>query len=122
MRSAHRADSDADDRARRVSHQRPFHRFFEAEAAGSVLLLCSACVALLAANSPWADQYHRLWSVPLTIGVPNHVLSLTLHAWISDGLMAVFFLHVGLEIKRELIAGELSSPRHAALPIAGAIG
>src|SRR5690349_10497527 len=109
MRSAHRADSDADDRVTRVSRQRPFHRFFQTEAAGSVLLLCSACAALLAANSPWADQYHRLWSVPVTIAIPNHVMSLTLHAWIADGLMAVFFLYVGLEIKRELIAGELSS-------------
>jgi NhaA family Na+:H+ antiporter len=102
--------------------QRPFQRFFQTEAAGGLLLLFSAFVAVVAANSPWADAYHRFWSSSLMIGVPNHSFSLTLQEWINDGLMAVFFLHVGLEIKRELIAGELASPRHAALPIAGAIG
>ncbi|HWK31829.1 MAG TPA: Na+/H+ antiporter NhaA [Terriglobales bacterium] len=103
-------------------HPRPFQRFFQTEAAGSVLLLLSAFSALIAANSPWAGAYQRLWSIPLTIGIPNQSLSLMLHRWVSDGLMAVFFLHVGLEIKRELVAGELSSPRQAALPIAGAVG
>jgi Na+:H+ antiporter, NhaA family len=102
--------------------QRPFQRFFQAEAAGGVLLLVSAAAAFFAANSPLAESYHRLWSTPLTISVPKYGLSLTLHEWVSDVLMAVFFLHVGLEIKRELVAGELSSRQQAALPIAGAIG
>lgn len=86
-----------------------------------MLVLC-ACVALGAANSAWADAYHRLWATPIVIAGGGYALSLTLHQWINDGLMAVFFLLVGLEIKREALAGELASPRQAALPIAGAIG
>jgi Na+:H+ antiporter, NhaA family len=74
------------------------------------------------ANSPLADAYERLWQVRLTVGIVGHSLSLTLHQWINDGLMAVFFLLVGLEIKRELIVGELASVRKAVLPIACAIG
>jgi len=66
--------------------------------------------------------YHRLWAAPVIIAGGGHALSLTLHQWINDGLMAVFFLLVGLEIKRVALAGELASPRQAALPIAGAIG
>jgi NhaA family Na+:H+ antiporter len=100
----------------------PFQRFFQTEAASGALLLLSACVALVAANSSWAGMYQRLWTVPVGISVLDRSFSLTLHEWINDGLMAVFFLSVGLEIKRELLAGELSSPRQAALPLAGAIG
>jgi NhaA family Na+:H+ antiporter len=74
------------------------------------------------ANSPLAEAYERLWQIRLTFGIADHALSLTLHQWINDGLMAVFFLLVGLEIKRELVVGELASVRKAALPIAGAIG
>ncbi len=102
--------------------QRPFQQFFQTESAGGALLLVCAVGAMLTANSPWADTYHRIWHTPLSIQVGSHTLSLTLHAWINDGLMAVFFLLVGLEIKRELLAGELASPRQAALPIAGAVG
>jgi NhaA family Na+:H+ antiporter len=86
-----------------------------------VLLICTV-VALAWANSPWAGSYHRLWEIPLTVGVGSRVLTLSLHHWINDGLMAVFFFLVGLEIKREMLVGELASLRHAALPIAGAIG
>ena len=99
-----------------------FQRFFQTEAAGGGLLLLSACAALITANTSWADDYRRLWSIPIGISVMNHSLSLTVHEWINDGLMAVFFLLAGLEIKREFIAGELSSPRQAALPLAGALG
>jgi len=102
--------------------RRPFQEFFTTEAAGGLLLLVCACAALAAANSPWADAYHHLWASPITIGAAGHELSLTLHDWINDGLMALFFLLVGLEIKREALAGELASPRQAALPIAAAIG
>jgi len=101
---------------------RPFQRFSQTEAAGGVLLLLSATLALALANSPWSGAYEHLWSAPVTLSLPNRQLSLTLHQWINDGLMAVFFLLVGLEIKRQLVAGELSSPRQAALPIAGALG
>jgi NhaA family Na+:H+ antiporter len=78
--------------------------------------------ALAIANSPLSAAYNHLWEIPLTLGIVPHELSLSLHDWINDGLMAVFFLLVGLEIKRELLAGELASARQAALPIACAIG
>ena len=100
----------------------PFQRFIQTESTGSILLLISATVALVFANSAWAGVYHRFWSIPFGVSIPDHALSLTLHEWINDGFMAVFFLLVGLEIKRQLGAGELSSPRQAALPIAGALG
>lgn len=100
----------------------PFQEFFRTEAATGALLVSCACAALAIANSPWADAYHALWATRVAVAEGGHVLSLTLHEWINDGLMAVFFLLVGLEIKREALVGELASPRQAALPIAGAIG
>src|SRR5213083_3021015 len=100
----------------------PFQEFFRTEAATGALLVFCAAAALGVANSSWADAYHRLWAMPIAVVGGGHTLSLTLHQWINDGLMAVFFLLVGLEIKREALAGELASPRQAALPIAAAIG
>ena len=100
----------------------PFQEFFRTEAAGGALLVACACAALVVANSRWADAYHRLLSLTITIGPRDHALALMVHQWINDAFMAVFFLLVGLEVKREALAGELASPRHAALPIAGAIG
>ena len=100
----------------------PFQEFFRTEAATGALLVFCAAAALGIANSSWADAYHRLWETPIAVVGGGHTLSLTLHQWINDGLMAVFFLLVGLEIKREALAGELASPRQAALPIAAAIG
>ena len=99
-----------------------FQRFFRTETVGGLVLLLFAIAALALANSPLAGAYEHLWQIPLTVGIIDHSLSLTLHQWINDGLMAVFFLLVGLEIKRELIVGELGSVRKAALPIACAIG
>jgi NhaA family Na+:H+ antiporter len=99
-----------------------FQRFFRTETVGGLILLFFGFAALALANSPLAKAYEHLWNIPLTVGIVDHSLSLTLHQWINDGLMAVFFLLVGLEIKRELLAGELSSPKQAALPIACAIG
>jgi NhaA family Na+:H+ antiporter len=101
---------------------RAFQRFFQTEALGGLLLLLCGFAALVAANSAIADDYHALWAVVFAIGPPEHLLALTVHQWINDALMALFFLLVGLEIKRELIAGELAQPQHAALPIAGALG
>jgi Na+:H+ antiporter, NhaA family len=100
----------------------PFQEFFRTEAAAGALLIVCTCAALGAANSWWAETYHRIWETPLAIAVGELGLSLTIHQWINDGLMAVFFLLVGLEIKREVLAGELASPKHAALPVAGAVG
>jgi Na+:H+ antiporter, NhaA family len=101
---------------------RPFQRFAATESSGGIVLLICTVLALAWANSPWADSYHGLWETPLTVGVGTRVLTLSLHHGINDGLMAVFFFLVGLEIKREMLVGELASWRHAALPIAGAIG
>jgi Na+:H+ antiporter, NhaA family len=99
-----------------------FQRFFRTETAGGSVLLLFGIAALVLANSPLAETYERLWQIRLTFGIGEHSLSLTLHQWINDGMMAAFFLLVGLEIKRELLVGELASVRKAALPIACAIG
>ena len=99
-----------------------FQRFFRTETLGGLVLLGFGLAALAIANSPLAGAYNHIWEIPLTLGIAPHELSLSLHEWINDGLMAVFFLLVGLEIKRELLAGELSSAQQAALPIACAIG
>jgi Na+:H+ antiporter, NhaA family len=99
-----------------------FQRFFRTETLGGLVLLGFGLAALAIANSPLSEAYNHLWEIPLTVGIAPHELSLSFHEWINDGLMAVFFLLVGLEIKRELLAGELSSPRQAVLPLACAIG
>src|ERR1700751_5723944 len=99
-----------------------FQRFFRTETVGGLVLLGFALAALAIANSPLSEAYNHLWEIPLTVGPAPHELSLSLREWIDDGLMAVFFLLVGLEIKRELLAGELSSAKQAALPIACALG
>ncbi|MGZ8491260.1 MAG: Na+/H+ antiporter NhaA [Gemmatirosa sp.] len=100
----------------------PFQRFFSTSAASGLVLLAATAVALVWANSPWADTYHHLWEAPVTIGAPGFGLTLSLHHWVNDGLMAVFFFLVGLEIKREVLVGELASRRTAALPVAAALG
>ena len=99
-----------------------FQRFFRTETLGGLVLLLFGIAALAIANSPFVDAYHHLWETNVTVGIGTGALSLSLHEWINDGLMAVFFLLVGLEIKRELIAGELASLKQASLPIACAIG
>jgi NhaA family Na+:H+ antiporter len=104
----------------RVLH--PFQQFFAASAAGGLVLLACTAVALIWANSPWAASYHHLLEMPFIIGAPSLSLTLPLHAWVNDGLMAVFFFLVGLEIKREVLVGELSSRRSAMLPVAAAFG
>jgi Na+:H+ antiporter, NhaA family len=101
---------------------RPFQRFAHTESAGGVVLLVCAALALAWANSPWGESYFHLWETRIGVRIAGRALDLTLHHWINDGLMAVFFFVVGLEIKREMLVGELSSPRQAALPIAGALG
>ena len=99
-----------------------FQRFFRTETLSGIVLLGFGLTALAIANSPLSEAYNHVWEIPLTLGIVPQELSLSVHDWINDGLMAVFFLLVGLEIKRELLAGELSSPQQAALPIACAIG
>jgi NhaA family Na+:H+ antiporter len=101
---------------------RPFQRFFELEAASGLLLLAFAVTALVWANSPLAAGYFRLWQIPVTVDVGGFGISKPLLLWINDGLMAVFFFLVGLEIKREVTVGELAEPRNAALSVAAALG
>ncbi len=100
----------------------PFREFVHLEAAGGIVLILSAIVALIWANSPWDTAYFDLWSTKLTIGVGDYSLSKALLLWVNDGLMAIFFFVVGLEIKRELLVGELAEPRKAVLPLAAAVG
>ena len=100
----------------------PVHAFLAAESAGGIVLLVSAVAALVWANSPWGDTYGHFWHAKLSVGFAGRALSMSLEHWVNDGLMVVFFLLVGLEIKRELLVGELASPRRAALPIAAAVG
>ena len=100
----------------------PFQSFFKTEAAGGVLLLVAAAVALVWANSPLAGAYNDLWAMYVTVGAGAFEISKPLLLWVNDGLMAIFFFVVGLEIKREVLAGELASPRKAALAIAAALG
>ena len=100
----------------------PFQEFFHAESASGIVLLVCAAVALLWANSPWGESYFHLWETHVVVGGGALVLDYSLHHWINDGLMAVFFFMVGLEIKREVLVGELASPKQAAFPIAAAFG
>lgn len=100
----------------------PFNRFFKTSAAGGLLLLACTALAMAWANSPYAGSYFRLRELHISIGAGGSELDLSLLHWINDGLMAVFFFVVGLEIKREILAGELSSARKALLPIAAAVG
>src|SRR3712207_3689859 len=101
---------------------RPFQAFADKASSGGILLIATMMVALEWANSPWGATYSDLWQTKLTIGLDGFSLTKDLTHWINDGLMAVFFLVVGLEIKREFLVGELSSAKRAALPIAAALG
>ena len=100
----------------------PFKWFFKLEAASGLLLLISAAIALIISNSNFSSLYFETLQSYLFIGINNIGLKMSLHHWINDALMAVFFFFVTLEIKREFILGELSSPKQALLPIIGAVG
>jgi Na+:H+ antiporter, NhaA family len=100
----------------------PFREFAGTAAAGGLVLIAAALVALVWANSPFASAYDALFDAPLTVGVGEASLTGSIRFWINDALMAVFFLLVGLEIKREVLVGELASPQRAALPVAAAAG
>jgi NhaA family Na+:H+ antiporter len=104
----------------RIVH--PFQVFADKASSGGILLILATVVALVWANSPWGETYSELWQTELTVGLEGFSLTKDLTHWINDGLMAIFFLVVGLEIKREILVGELSSPRQATLPIAAALG
>jgi NhaA family Na+:H+ antiporter len=101
---------------------RALRQFLDTEAAGGILLLVATVVALLWANSPWSGSYRTLWETELTVRLGRFALSHDLRHWVNDGLMTIFFLVVGLEIKRELVSGELREPRKAAIPAVAALG
>ena len=100
----------------------PRFEFLQHEAAGGIVLFLAACLALAVANSPLHDRYVGLLDSDLVIGVAPVALSKSLLHWINDGLMAIFFFLVGLEIKREFLAGALASRKSAALPVIAAFG
>jgi NhaA family Na+:H+ antiporter len=101
---------------------RAFQEFTHLEAAGGLLLLVATAIALAWANSPWTSLYDSLWHTPIVIGIGGFGLAKPLSHWVNDGLMVVFFFVVGLEIKRELLVGELASVRRATLPVIAALG
>jgi NhaA family Na+:H+ antiporter len=101
---------------------RPLRIFAAHRLSGAAMLLAATIVALIWANSHWADGYHAILATPVSIGVGTFELPKPLHLWINDALMAIFFFVIGLEIKREFLAGALASMRLAMLPIAGAVG
>jgi NhaA family Na+:H+ antiporter len=99
-----------------------FQRFVHSEVAGSVVLLVATLIALVWANSPWAEQYFELAGTYIGISWGDATFQLSLQHWVNDALMAIFFFVVGLEIKREIWVGELSSLRQAILPASAAVG
>ncbi len=101
---------------------RPFVRFLHIEAAGGAVLLFFTIAALVLSNSPWAHAFLGFWEMPVGIHFGSLEFARSLRAWINDGLMTLFFFLVALELKRELVLGELNNPRMAALSIAGALG
>ncbi len=101
---------------------RPLQDFVRLASNGGLLLLVATIVALVLANSPWASAVEAFWHTEMAVQIGGFTLREDLRHWINDGLMAIFFLLVGLEIKREILVGELSSLREAALPIAAAAG
>ena len=102
------------------SETQRFSQILRKETIGGVLLLAAAGAALVWANSPWAHAYHAMSE--FAIGLESLHLRLSVSAWAADGLLAIFFFVVGVELKREFVAGDLRDPRRAALPVAAAIG
>ncbi len=100
----------------------PFDEFIHRQTTGGLPLMLTAIVALVLANSPLASTYHHLIELPLGVGVGDLRLEKSLHHWVNDGLMALFFFLVGMELKREFLVGELADLRQAALPLFAAIG
>lgn len=99
-----------------------FQDFLATETASGIILLLCTVFALVWANSPWAESYFSLWESKLIVNPSGFELNMDLQHWINDGLMVLFFFVVGLEIKRELLVGELSQLKQAALPVFGALG
>ena len=101
---------------------RSVEKFMHIEASSGILLMISAVIALMWANSPWASTYEHLLHMPVSLGFGEHMFTRTVHFWVNDILMVIFFFVVGLEVRREIFEGELSSLRRAALPLVAALG
>ncbi|MEX2238350.1 MAG: Na+/H+ antiporter NhaA [Dehalococcoidia bacterium] len=115
-------DRRADRRFRLPWLARPSREFLEAETVGAAVLLLAAVAALAFVNLGGGADYEALWGRQLKLGPGSASITEDLRHWVNEGLMAIFFLVVGMEIKRELVAGELRSPRRAALPVIAALG
>lgn len=100
----------------------PLKNFIEKKTSVGLLLIFAAALAMIVANSPLAESYHNFWKQYIYVGFEDFVIKKNLLHWINDGLMSMFFFLVGLELKRELMHGELASFRGAMLPVAAAIG
>ena len=100
----------------------PLGKFLHIDAASGIVLLVFALTALILANSPWSESFLAFWKIPIGFSAGDYQVSHSLRHWINDGLMTIFFFVVGLEVKRELVVGELRSLRQATLPVAAAIG
>jgi NhaA family Na+:H+ antiporter len=100
----------------------PMRRFISKSSTGGILLFSAAVVAVVMTNSPWAEDYAHFWELEFKIGFGDQALSKPLHHWINDGLMAIFFFVVGLELKREIMGGALSTLQGAMMPVAAAFG
>ncbi len=100
----------------------PLEEFIHRQTTSGILLMVCAVLAMFLANGPWSETYHHVLTLTFTIGVEGFQLSKSIHHWINDGLMALFFFVVGLELKREIVVGELADPRQALLPIVAAVG
>lgn len=99
-----------------------FERFIHTQASSGLVLLFAACLALIWANSSFSDQYHAFWHTPISLGFGSFTFSQSLHFWINEALMTLFFLIVGMEVRNEIHSGSLSSLRSASLPIIAALG
>lgn len=123
-RHAHGLPPGASPRARRLARAlvSPIERFLHVQASSGIILVVMAAIALTWANSPWAASYEHLLHSQVTLGFGAHTFSRSVHFWINDVLMVVFFFVVGLEVRRELYEGQLSDFRRAALPVAAALG
>lgn len=97
-------------------------RFMSNSSMSGIVLFGAALLAIILSNSPVSGWFNNIWKINLQVGFGSHILSKDLHHWINDGLMAVFFFVVGLELKREILAGELREPRKALMPLAAAVG
>ena len=120
---AHALDLHAAQRRQRVDRfTRPVQQFIATETAGGIVLLVAAVIALAWANSPWEHSYHEMLEHHFAVDLGFWSLDRSVHFWINDAAMVIFFFVVGLEIKRELVHGELRDPKKAALPAIAAVG